>query len=460
MPLFENRRLPLLWLALAVVLGLLQLQLAQAQSHSNSTDDDDHDHDHHDDHDEHDHDEEHKAGVMKGVAILTISVLALSISAVVTFVPHFRTSAQFMTLMSSFAAGVFVLVGLCHMIPEGVEAVGALYSDEVNERFRPGYMMTLAGYFFMIFVQRGIFKVEHTHHFETVEKVQEIPMEAVVSTNGEPMPTAMSNPTLVLKTSENAPQDQKLVETDSSSAEKDLQSQDASPASPTEDSALLCNPSPFVAPPPEQGEGAAAAGAEPERLNSDHGHSHEHAHSHEHGHSHGHGVVLGVEAPKRHRVNTAALLGALIIHSLADGIAIGIQKEFRDVLVVYVAVIVHHWTHDMVFAYEAGLAIESKLFRMILCTIQSLVTAVGVGIGWALENNIPSAPRGFITAFCGGTFLMIGMTDLVPEEMMVGRRNLPQLLAFFIGAGTMYAVLAGAWTEAAHDHGDHDGHAH
>lgn len=155
----------------------------------------------HDDHDEggshhdHDHEEEHESAEhvteWKIVSIIVIPAASVAVVLFVIFAPSMckgnkgddgtttTTSttgphrlllccggSEIMSLASSLSAGLFFVMGMCHMLAEANEVLAAEFSNA--DKFQPAFISATAGYFLLVMLERGVFGGnsghQHMHH--------------------------------------------------------------------------------------------------------------------------------------------------------------------------------------------------------------------------------------------------------------------------------------------------------
>jgi zinc transporter ZupT len=165
---------------------------------------------------------------------------------------------------------------------------------------------------------------------------------------------------------------------------------------------------------------------------------------------------------------------SLFIHGVTEGLALGLQSTKAGVIVIFVAIILHHWAVDLIFTFSTGKPRQhddgdacddsttpeahgkplfSNAVRLVMSFCCSSNVAVGIAIGWGLQSAIPSIATAYVLSFSAGTFIFFSFSDIVPAEMAEGTgRKLPQLLSFFLGMAVIYATLAAIYSPEAHDH--------
>ena len=430
------QRATLFFLFIVVVAFLLAHQATASASGSAAThhDDDDHDDDHHDDHDDHgnstngtahdDHDDhdhatdghseaEHGADAMKGMSIAVIGGVAIIVALGVLAFPALRTQKTLMHLVSAFAAGIFLVVGLGHLLGEAVDILNGIYSERNAERLRPAYMVAIGGYFFMVILQRAVLASSHDHDLDDDESVVSKEDEVEELAKGSHDAVAGS-PVAVVATS--APEEGAVEGTAASPSEpyaegepktvREMDQEEPHTATTKKDAAVAKQQPP----------------ADP-------------------------------QSQRHHQLAVAVMFIGFFIHGVVEGIALGLQSTKNGVILVFIAIVTHHWAHDLIFTFATGkITGMGNVARALLSIFCSMNTPIGIGIGWGLHSAIPSEVTAYILAFSAGTFLMIALTDIIPEVMPSGKRNIPQCAAAVFGVGIMYMALTLMYSEEAHDH--------
>jgi len=133
--------------------------------------------------------------------------------------------------------------------------------------------------------------------------------------------------------------------------------------------------------------------------------------------------------------------GSLSLHSLLDGVGIGLAFQASPAVGVIVAVAV--LTHD----FADGLNTMNVVLRnggnarVALRWLLVDAVAPGIGIGSTLFFSVDDGVLGMILALFAGFFLYIGASDLLPES----HRNHPTLLTTImtvLGSGVLYLAIA------------------
>jgi len=156
--------------------------------------------------------------------------------------------------------------------------------------------------------------------------------------------------------------------------------------------------------------------------------------------------------PSSHSVvRSLVLIIALSLHSLFEGLAIGLQPTFDDTIQLFAALALH----KCILAFSLGLnMVQSKLSTravIISSVIFSLASPVGTAIGIAIvdmwsDSNAANATIGVLQGLACGSFIYIIFFEILPHEFMKKRAltcpdRMLKLLFLIIGFSVIVAVL-------------------
>ena len=125
---------------------------------------------------------------------------------------------------------------------------------------------------------------------------------------------------------------------------------------------------------------------------------------------------------------------ALSVHSLFEGIAVGISMEMIQVVNMVIAILVHKGA--------AGSSLGISLVKTFpddfttvrkLCFVFAIATPVGVGIGM-LAAQAGEVYDVVFSSLAGGTFIYIACSEMIVEEFSVPGGRYWKLLAYLLGA--------------------------
>lgn len=137
----------------------------------------------------------------------------------------------------------------------------------------------------------------------------------------------------------------------------------------------------------------------------------------------------------------------LIIHSLIEGTALGINTTFETAFVIFLAVIAHKSSESFALAVILNPSQLSLKRIIFIVTIFSLMTPLGIALGTVMTDRLSFESGGLITAgfnaFAAGTFLyMSTLHHINHHKRMHDTENLTEFMFLLTGL----VVMAGlAW---------------
>ena len=139
-----------------------------------------------------------------------------------------------------------------------------------------------------------------------------------------------------------------------------------------------------------------------------------------------------------------AILTALSIHALLEGIALGVQRELGGALVLFAAILAHKAVEG--FALGVSLARSPLPARRAwaLLVLFGAATPLGILAGMiagALESALASAVEATFLSLAAGTFVYVATLDILREEIDESGDRVVKWLWVAVGTGVM-ALLA------------------
>lgn len=126
------------------------------------------------------------------------------------------------------------------------------------------------------------------------------------------------------------------------------------------------------------------------------------------------------------------LLIALSIHSIFEGIALGVMNTFRDCTILFTAIIMHKWAASFALGisfYKSG--IDTDFFiKMIL--LFSLFGPVGIIIGMFF-SEAGSLMKGIMLSLSGGTFIYVAASEVLVEEFSISKSKNIKFFCYLFG---------------------------
>jgi ZIP family zinc transporter len=131
----------------------------------------------------------------------------------------------------------------------------------------------------------------------------------------------------------------------------------------------------------------------------------------------------------------------LCLHSLLDGIAIGLafQASHEVGIVVAVAVLTHDFS-DGINTMNVVLKNDGKRRQGLRWLLLDAAAPV-LGVALTRFFTLPAAATGTVLALFAGFFLYIGASDLIPESYHAHPKFLTTAMTL-IGAGVLYLAIA------------------
>lgn len=131
------------------------------------------------------------------------------------------------------------------------------------------------------------------------------------------------------------------------------------------------------------------------------------------------------------------LLIALSLHSVFEGLAVGLQKNSSDVFEIIIGIIIH----KAIIAFSLGMTLaQSTLsyFNSLLSVLTfSLASPIGIGFGLMIvefrNGTSSSLIEGILQGLACGTFLYITLFEILQHELRNSDLRLVKVLFLFIG---------------------------
>ena len=128
------------------------------------------------------------------------------------------------------------------------------------------------------------------------------------------------------------------------------------------------------------------------------------------------------------------LMIALSVHSIFEGLALGISTEESEVINMAIAIFAHKAAASLSLGISCVKAFPEDFTTVRwLLFIFAIATPLGVGIGMILAN-LGSIYDIIFSSLAAGTFVYIGCSEIIIEEFSIPRDKWLKLLFFIIGA--------------------------
>jgi len=111
-----------------------------------------------------------------------------------------------------------------------------------------------------------------------------------------------------------------------------------------------------------------------------------------------------------------AIIVALCLHALLDGLVIGLGFHFDEVfgMIVFLAILFHKLpvSVSMASIFLGGAERRSAIIQML---VFSFATPVGIMLSLYILEGVPDQVIGLVVALSAGVFLYLGATDMLPD---------------------------------------------
>ncbi|XP_056408237.1 zinc transporter ZIP2 [Hyla sarda] len=138
------------------------------------------------------------------------------------------------------------------------------------------------------------------------------------------------------------------------------------------------------------------------------------------------------------------LFCSLSVHSVFEGLAIGLQSKYASALQIAIAVLIHKGIIVFSLSLKLIQSRTTKVWLSIYIVIFSLMSPIGITIGIVVtlkKSAIVTVVQAVLEGISSGTFVYVTFLEILPSELNSGTR--PILRLFFIVIGfTIMAVIA------------------
>lgn len=178
----------------------------------------------------------------------------------------------------------------------------------------------------------------------------------------------------------------------------------------------------------------------------------ENRNGHMHGHGHSHGASPDLEGSGHHvHVDFQAhspfrsfmLFLSLSLHSVFEGLAIGLQNTDSKVLEICIAILVHK--SIIVFSLSVKLVQSAvgPLWVMAYIGVFAMMSPIGIAIGISvMEAQLTAGAliQAVLEGLAAGTFVYITFLEILPHELNSPGKQLLKVLFILVGFSVMAAL--------------------
>ena len=135
------------------------------------------------------------------------------------------------------------------------------------------------------------------------------------------------------------------------------------------------------------------------------------------------------------------LLFALGFHGIFEGLALGIEDRKNEILFLLLAISAHKWAASLSLGISFIKAKTSKKIYIIMTMIFAIIGPIGILLGIILSKTANDLVEGILMGISVGTFIYVACSDILVEEVE-NRKNRFLKFFLFIAGGVFCAGLS------------------
>lgn len=171
-----------------------------------------------------------------------------------------------------------------------------------------------------------------------------------------------------------------------------------------------------------------------------------HPHSHHRGSASEESGHLHVDFTSQSALRAFILVFSLSLHSIFEGLAVGLVEEEKQVMEICLALVIHKCIIAVSLCFRL---IQGRIRRTVAAgclLLFSVMSPLGIVIGVGLTEETKSSlkqqiVRCSLEGFAGGTFIYITFMEILPHELQGNRNNMPKVCMMLLGFALVTAVL-------------------
>lgn len=379
---------------------------------------------------------------------------------------------------NAFSAGIFLAMGIVHLLPEASRAFDVVWGPGVSSRYHPAEALCVVGYALILALQRVVFPTPtcphtlqggdddgHKAHHHTSREVSGGQCGAVFPAEIEGL--LQSKPSSLSYGSTGTREHKTVVDDD---ADCNLAPQVSRRGSQKlARSSGCCRSGKHCVDEVPLEHNDSQPGANVSELSSNVAADDDAMK--QTGPAH---ILLDRSERMARWSSQWTLVFALSIHAICEGLALGLQCGLHNVMVLASAICAHKWAesfalssslmhealephhhhsdqgshdvdpHDAHRLSEHGVNSRDEHLRLVQArrTILAFAcaTPIGVALGALMHSKLPPSTSGVVRSLSAGTFMYIGASEVVVEEFVQGRQYWGKWLCFVAGTLLMWLL--------------------
>ena len=312
---------------------------------------------------------------LKIMSIVVFLAMAIGFGLMPYFIVKCRNSTKFLSISNAFSGGLFLGIGLFHVLPESAEMLEDLTDAPI------AYFCSFFSYALILFVEKVAFNSHSLLHG-----------------HGHEHKNDESNSLTLSKLNDS----ERETKNDEDNANEENEKKE-----------------PMVKIEIEKQEEE-----HDKEQDKEHDKEHDHENEHEHEHEHEH---------KSSGITPYILLLALGFHGFFEGMALGIQSEVTNTLSLFLAIAAHKWAASLTLGISFVKAGVEKKQLIIMVLIFAFIGPVGIAIGLILSETANDYLQGIFLAISVGTFIYIACSEVLVEEFENPNNKFLKFFMFMLG---------------------------
>nr|AKN21678.1 slc39a-13 [Schmidtea mediterranea] len=297
----------------------------------------------------------------------------------------YRRFTTWLSRINCFAGGVFLSTGFMDIFPEMLESIEeAKIKNKMTSVFPLGPFLTLIGFFMILIIEELVTFIKNRFYGSKVSPTKVvINDEFIMPTESNAWPSSAVNENTFDFDKESRDSNQVLKKV---SVDREL-----------------------------------------------HDHSIDHAHHDHHDHD------LNAEALSRGTLSVTILMIAISIHSIFEGLALGLQKETSAATRLFLALCLHKYIIATTISLQLSKSSLGIKMACLCSGIFSFATPFGVVLGFWVNyleengNTSFSMVAGVLQGIACGTFFYIVFFEILPEEFGKKQDKILKIVAVILG---------------------------
>lgn len=336
----------------------------------------------------------------KILSLIVLFSISLCFALIPIKISSFKTNLKLIGIANAFSAGIFLSVGLIHLLPESIEK----FNEITNSSFPYSFFVAILGYSLILFIEKVLF-VQEENELDEQERKNEDASEGdlVLAMSIKSDSQRISDYLHSFKENEGDKNEENFKTLFSKNGNI---SNYMSIGKRSEDTLL---DHPFDS-------------SDEHRciMNNFHGNSREN--------------ILS-----NHPITSYILVVAFSVHAIFEGVALGLQSKTIRLLYLFLAIGCHRWVEALTIGinFSHSNVEYGDIIKFIL--IFSSTTPIGILFGMMCIGHSVFI-EGMFFAISSGSFIYISASEVVIEEFSVSKYKKNKFVFFIIGAVLIYIM--------------------